>query len=111
MKALELKIGDTYPIADWYGMLGMDGTYVGIVRDEANFGPEILVFSFVPGWNDAPPIRYAGCVAEAYIRKGYDKPDGVGITLHAHYYGDSIETLKHVNDTKKPHHWEIRKNT
>lgn len=110
MKALELKVGNTYDIVDWYGMMGMEGTYVGVGSDEANHGPKILVFSFVPRWDGAPPIRYAGCVPEAFVSKGYGgDPDGVGINLRVHYYGDSIGTLKHVTDFKKEPRWEIQK--
>lgn len=101
-----LKIGSTYAIDDWCGMMGHEGTYLGIARDEANHGPDILVFSYL--WSDDPIIRYTGCVVETYIEHGYDgKPDRVGITFRMTYYGDSVETLKHIT-ARKPHEWSIR---
>ncbi len=109
MNALELIVGNTYGIVDWFGMMGMEGTYIGVARDEANYGSDVLVFSFVSMFKDAPPIRYAGCTVDAHIGKGYNgEPDKVGVTMRAAYYGDTVAGLKHVTDHRKEPRWEIR---
>lgn len=104
-----LTPGEIYGIVDYYGMMAMEGTYIGIGRDQANYTPKILIFSYAPKWEDAPPIGYAGCLPEAYIMRGYDgKPDSIGVNLRVFYYGNSIDTLKHVTEGRKPR-WEVEK--
>lgn len=110
MSHLTLIPGQSYPFTDHCGMMGFDGVYIGIARDEANYGPEILVFSFASGWKDDPPIRYAGCVASAHFSRGYNgEPDHADIVLTASYYGDTIEGLRHCTSERKTPRWEIRK--
>jgi hypothetical protein len=105
-----LKPGDKFTITDYHGIMCFEGTYIGIFRDVANMLTDnIMVFSYKPKGNDAPPIRYVGCVTATNINKGYGgEPDSFRTHLVAHYYGNSIETLVHVSREQKPRKWEKR---
>jgi len=105
---LTLKVGDKYHIRDWFGMMGYEGTYLGVVKDEANYCPVyILAFSFIPPYGKAD-IRYAGCIAQVSTFLSHEGVE-VSTYFQAAYYGDSIETLAHVVNEQKPRRWELKK--
>lgn len=93
--------GDVYFIVDFYCMIGFNASYVGLAEGGESCDDDIMVFERVDATKDQ--YLYAGVIPECAADQtfGKDKRDVIGITLRAHYYGMTIDTLKHINAREK----------
>ena len=98
---ITLVLGETYFVMDFYGMLGFDAVYCGIA--EADYGNQILVFERIEKSNGCYP--FAGVVPEFGFdldRREKTKNTLIWLSLRASHYGQSVETLRHVNHREIP---------
>ncbi len=88
---IPLTIGATYTVIDYYGMLGFEAIYRGVLEDENGHAEpsELLLFKRTgadPGYHP-----YAGAIPEVSADE-----KGLHVTLRATYYGKTPRSLKHV---------------
>lgn len=103
---IPLVIGESYLIQDWYGMMGFEAVYRGIIEDQnTTILPDMLLFERVNA--DETDYRFMGVIPEASVSRSRDN-DRVQVNLRAHYYGQSIATLVKLTERCGPPKWRMR---
>lgn len=107
MSPFSLVLGESYLVRDWYGQMGFEGVFRGIIKDSTYQDGELLCFERVP--TEEGLYRFYGATPTAHFHKDY-KTGGAIIdwNLQITHYGQEMGNLLHINRRAGLPKWELK---